>query len=186
MINRRKIGYPLVIWALMCLLPIPLAALFPTNMCSIIYLFLWLFTTIIFGRILSVVSSVNKSFTNSPIVIGCFLLILFYGIKVVLLAFEILGYGNLLVMEYIGLFSTLLLWVGLLIFFGNINIGVSGAFFTISGFAMSIPSLLIYASGIGIMDWKLFTFLTPIFSLLYLMGFIISAITCYRWIKKRL
>ena len=184
MINRGKLGYPLVVWALICLLPIPLAALFPTNICSIIYLFLWLFTTFIFGRILTVVYSGNKSLRHSPVEFGCFLLILYYGVKIVLLAFQILGYGNLLVIQYIGLFSSLFLWIGLLIFFGNINMKITGVLFVISGFVMSIPSLLTYASGVGIINWERFAFLTPIFSLLYLIGFLISAISCLRWIKR--
>lgn len=184
MINRVKLGYPLIVWALICLLPIPLAALFPTNICSIIYLFLWLFTTFIFGRILTVISSVNKSLRHSPVEFGCFLLILYYGVKIVLLGFQILGYGNLLVIQYVGLFDSLFLWIGLLIFFSHIKMKVTGVLFTISGFSMSIPSLLTYASSIGIINWERFAFLTPIFSLLYFLGFIISAISCIRWIKK--
>ena len=90
MMSRGKLGYPLIVWAFICLLPIPLAALHPTNLCSIIYLFLCMLSMIIFGRILSVVSSGNKSLINSPIVLGSFLLILFYGIKIVLLVFQIL------------------------------------------------------------------------------------------------
>ena len=183
MINRGKLGYPLVVWAFICLLPIPLAALLPTNLCSIIYLFLWMLSMIIFGRILSMVSSGNKSLIHSPIVLGSFLLILFYGIKIVLLAFQILGYGNLLFIEYIGLFNSLFLWIGLLIFFGNINMKITGVLFTISGFAMSIPSLLTYASSVDIINWERFAFLTPIFSLIYWIGFVFSIILCIRWIK---
>ena len=183
MTNKGKLGYPLVVWAFICLLPIPLAALLPTNLCSIIYLFLWMLSMIFFGRILSVGSSGNKSLIHSPIVLGSFLLILFYGIKIVLLAFQILGYGHLLFIEYIGLFNSLFLWIGLLIFFGNINMKITGVLFTISGFAMSIPSLLTYASSVDIINWERFAFLTPIFSLIYWIGFVFSIILCIRWIK---
>ncbi|MBD5277725.1 MAG: hypothetical protein HDS32_00555 [Bacteroides sp.] len=182
--NRAKIGWSLVYWSVLCLLPIPLAALLPTDICSYIYMLLWVISVSIFGRLLSLTSLNKQESLQTPITFGCFLLVIFYGLKIILLAFQLLGYGNLTAIQYIGFINSVILWIGLIMFFGDRIFKGVGIILTLSGFAMSIPSFLTYASGIGIIEWERFAFLTPIFSLLYLIGFITSIIMCIRWIKK--
>lgn len=184
MSKKNNIGYPLILWAILCLLPIPLAALLSTQICSIIYLMLWFAITILWGRMLTVIYPNNNSIQNKRLTLSCILLVIYYSTKIILLSFQVLGYGNLGVIQYIGLINSLIFLIGLLLFFSNANMGVAGIFFTISGFAMSIPSLLTFAGGIGIVEWERFSLLTPIFSLLYMIGFIVSIIMCLCWIKK--
>lgn len=184
MSKKTNLGYPLIIWAILCLLPIPFAALFSTQICSIIYLVLWFTITILWGRLLMFIYPNNNSIQNKRLTLSCILLVLYYSTKIVLSSFNVLGYGNLGVIQYIGLINSLIFLIGLLLFFSNANMGVAGILFTISGFAMSITSLLTFAVGIGIVEWERFSLLTPIFSLIYMIGFIVSVIMCLRWIKK--
>lgn len=164
-------------------MPITLAAIFPVNICSLIYIALWVICAIIFARLFTV--SHQNDITNQRLIqVGASLMIISYLIKALNLALQVRTFGSLDMWNGMDITSILFGWIGLVILFYNLKMGLTGVVFMLSGLTMTIPYLLSSLGSMGVIEWNTYSLLVPASSLVYLIGFIISIVLCIRWIKK--
>ena len=116
--------------------------------------------------------------------LGCGCLVVYYVIKGISTAYQMTPFVWLEGVAILGSIYVIFCWVGIFLFFLNVKLKLAGALFLISGMAVSFTSSLPNLSFIGLISWSWFSFLMPILSLIYIIGFLISIPLCMVWIRK--
>lgn len=111
-------------------------------------------------------------------------MIISYLIRALNLALQVRTFGSMDMWNGMSITSILFGWLGLVILFYNLKMGLTGVVFMLSGLTMTIPYFLSSLGSMGVIKWDTYSLLVPVSSLVYLIGFIVSIILCIRWIKK--
>lgn len=161
----------LIIWGAICLLPIPLAGILPTHICSVVYAFLWLGLAYLFLRVQAVApSKKNKA--------GAILMSTFYFIRCILVILQISGNlkESILCLSIIGIVSVAICLIGLALLCLSHRDKLFRLLLFLGGFSMVITPFATYSMGLGVISGNTFLTIVSISGIASYIFFIIAII----------